>query len=64
MTSFTLLTFVPRTIYGMCINSILSYTSITSHAHGVKHLTPSTYTLRQVCENQVTQRNVINMFAH
>jgi len=35
MTSFTLLTFVPRTIYGMCINCNLSYTSITSHANGV-----------------------------
>jgi hypothetical protein len=43
MTSFTSLTFVPLTIYGMRINSILFYTNITSHAHGV-HLTPSTYT--------------------
>jgi len=35
MTRFTILTFVPRAIYGMCINSNLSYTSITSHANGV-----------------------------
>jgi hypothetical protein len=30
MTSFTSLTFVPLTIYGMCVNSVLSYTNITS----------------------------------
>ena len=37
------------TIYGMCINSILFYTNITCHSHGVQRLTPSTYTLCQAC---------------
>jgi len=40
MTRFPSLTFVPLTIYGMCINSILFYTNITSHAHCVQHLAP------------------------
>jgi len=49
MTSFASLTFVPLTIYGMCIHSILFYTNITSHARGVQHLTTSTYNSYQAC---------------
>ena len=49
MTSFTSLTSVPLTVYGMCIIFFLSHTKITSHTYGIQYLTPSTYTLCQAC---------------
>jgi hypothetical protein len=52
ITSFTSLTFVQLTIYGMCKNSILFYTNITSYAHGVKHITQVPTTVPMICESQ------------
>ena len=48
-------------MYGMRINFILSYTNITSHAHALQHLAPSTYTLSGVLESCLLAEHLVNV---